>query len=60
MRSLRWMWAPRSADATLLQFPAIALRNKYFLVRLFPSLASARHGLSARLQHALRVPSLFC
>ncbi|CAL8462586.1 g2119 [Coccomyxa elongata] len=31
--SLRWMWAPRTAQAALVQFPATSLHNKYFLVR---------------------------
>ncbi|CAK0756580.1 hypothetical protein CVIRNUC_002467 [Coccomyxa viridis] len=31
--SFRWMWAPRRAEAALLQFPTASLRNKYFLVR---------------------------
>ncbi len=30
--SLRWMWAPRTAQAALVQFPATSLHNKYFLV----------------------------
>ena len=30
--SFRWMWAPRRAEASLLQFPTASLRNKYFLV----------------------------
>ena len=28
------MWAPRRAEAALLQFPTASLRNKYFLVKL--------------------------
>ena len=32
--SLRWMWAPNTAGAALMQFPTASLRNKYFLVRV--------------------------